>query len=228
MIIDYSNLDIKDVKAHNISETEMFYKLSSYMMNGFTMFHNLIIANCTSGIETLHIITGGVLFIKRIHFENFNSERLGNMKCAFMSHNMLEEINIEALDTSNVTDMSHMFQDCKKLKSLNLTRMNTSKVCSMVGMFKNCCNLEKLDLSSFDTRNVEYINLMFSGCTNLRFIDLSSLNLMNIKSQSRQDHVFDHCYSLRRIILPKDKDTRNKIYNMIKCSSIDIYNIDLV
>ena len=92
-------------------------------------------------------------------------------------------ISVLACDTSNVTDMRYMFSSCSNLKNLDLSNCDTSNVTSMQGMFKNCSNLKEIKIQNkFNIIKVTDMIDMFSGC---KFLD--------------------------KVIVSKDKNTKNEI-----------------
>ena len=135
--------------------------------------------------------------IKYIHFSNFNTSNVNNMKYMFSCCESLNTLtNISNLDTTNVNNMSYMFYLCKSLNSLpDISNWDTANVNDMSYMFSGCESLNSLpDISNWDTADVNSMSDMFSDCKSLNF--LPDISKWNMSSDNELNFIFSGCASL--------------------------------
>ena len=88
---------------------------------------------------------------------NFNTNKVTNMKGMFQLCNELEYLDLSNFNTSKVTDMSLMFNSCNKLKYLNL--LNFTINCDTEDML----NFENKKNCQFITNNKDLLKLYESS-----------------------------------------------------------------
>ena len=72
---------------------------------------------------------------------NFNTNKVTNMKSMFQECNALEYLDLSNFNTSNATDMSWMFNGCNKLKQIKgINNFNINKT-TIDEMFNDCDKL---------------------------------------------------------------------------------------
>ena len=84
----------------------------------------------------------------------------------FNGYSKLKEIKgINNFNTNKVTNMRAMFQECNELVYLNLSNFNTIQVTNMENMFNKCHKLKQIKgINNFITNNVTNMNAMFNNC----------------------------------------------------------------
>ena len=211
------------------------------------------VTNVTGGTDLSELFKG-YMNLKKVNFDNFNTNNVQYMDSMFSGCRRLTEVNINSLnmvnvkrmndmfyecssltaidlsnlDTSNVTSMNSMFYGCSSLTTIDLSNLDTSKVTSMYFMFRGCSSLTAIDLSNFDTNNVTNMGGMFSGCSSLTAIDLSNFDTSKVTSMG---NMFSNCSSLTAIDL-SNFDTSNvtsmteMFRNCSNLTAIDLSNFD--
>ena len=66
---------------------------------------------------------------------NFNTNKVTNLKAMFQKCNELEYLDLSNFNTSKVTDTGWMFYNCNKLVSLKLLNFSVKKNCNIQNLF---------------------------------------------------------------------------------------------
>lgn len=141
---------------------------------------------------------------------------IGNM---FSGCIKLASVDLSEIVTDNTFYLSFQFSECKSLEEVDVSMYNTRKVIYINGMFQDCVKLRRLDLSNFDTRKVQSAQDMFRNCKSLEWLNISSFNLANLRSDNMRG-MFHGCTSLRKVLLPEDKASREKLIEQLKVDGI--------
>ncbi len=173
---DYPAVDFTTYTKYNLKNSyELYYHLDSstglseaYVISSNDE-HVVFPESCSSMFAKLTTL-------KRIHFDNINTEYVTNMHGMFADCNNLTYVDISKFNTINVKDMSYMFANCNNLSSIDASNFNTNKVTNMLGMFSNCQKLAYIDVSKFNTENVTNMSWMFASCKSLPFLNVSNFN----------------------------------------------------
>ncbi len=152
-----------------------------------------------SGGKT-YLTTGDGLFkdwfnVKKIIFDNINTERVTSMHEMFYNLSNLEEINIESFDTKNVTDMSYMFYYCKKIENLDLSKIDMTSAVNLSYMFYECTELKNIDFSNRGGNNITNMAYMFYDCTSIDTLDMSNFNFGQITGFNATTNYLEDGYS---------------------------------
>jgi surface protein len=173
-IYDVTNYASANVNVASSGETNTLKKLLDSTKSCYYTFYNY------AGTSVTDLISYS------------DTENVTNM--GYMFGDCVSLTNIPQLDTSKVNSMPRMFYYCRKITTI--PQLNTSKVTDMSYMFYNCESLT--NIPQLDTSNVTNMNYMFSSCKKLEKIDIS---YYGINSTTYSSNVFNHCYSLKAIII---------------------------
>ena len=88
--------------------------------------------------------------------------------------------------TENDSFIYGIFEDKNDILNISVLACDTSKVTDMSSMFNNCSSLETLDLFNFNTSKVTDMSYMFNNCN-----------------------------KLNKVIVSKDENTKNKIFEIL-------------
>jgi surface protein len=133
--------------------------------------------------------------------------------------------------SSNVESFMEMFAHAESLTSIDLTYFSFVKAKNMGYMFNGCKNLVYINFPKNEkAENLQLLNNMFDGCLNLISVDLSSFSFKNVETMA---YMFNDCYRLSTLILPKENNTSNALqnaenmfYNCKELTSIDLSGIN--
>lgn len=178
------------------------------------------------GNSSLHNMFRGKNKLIEIHFENFNTSKVTDMRNVFYDCKALKSLDLSDWDTSNVTNMGGMFVGCL-FNSIDLSNFNTNKVTNMSSMFSWCDNLVRIDgIGSWNTDSLYDIRNMFYLCQSLTSLDLSGWNVSNVVNS---DDTFYSCNKLTSLNLSdwdvSKLETASNMFNNCKVlTSLDLTN----
>ena len=138
---------------------------------------------------------GSCKALTSIDTTGWDTSKITNMCCMFISCTSLTTLDVSNWDTSNVKYMYNMFEHCESLTTLDLSNWNTSKVTDMTYMFNSCNSLTTLDVSNWDTSKVIDMNLMFKDCNALTTIT-GVIDMKSCTSFWQYTDMFKYCTKL--------------------------------
>ena len=107
----------------------------------------------------------------------------------------LTSIDTTGWDTSKITNMCCMFISCTSLTTLDVSNWDTSNVKYMYNMFEHCESLTTLDLSNWNTSNVTDMYAMFRYCNSLTTIT-GVIDMKSCTSFWQYTDMFKYCTKL--------------------------------
>ena len=197
----YFNNEKEEIKRNYLEEDEKIkiikiiidYKIESKSFeNLFKDCQKFYMGNVTD----MRYMFYGCLSLKKLNFNNSNTNNVTNMESMFNQCLALKELNLTSFNTNKVTNMGYMFYGCSSLKKLNLNNFNTNNVTNMRGMFRECSSLNQLNLNNFNTDNVTDMGGMFNGCSSLKELNVNHFNTNRVTNMGG---MFSKCSSLKEL-----------------------------
>lgn len=210
---------------HVVSKYEIY--APGYLARYFNDFPNLTTIDFqnfkTDRVGNMFHLFEGDIKLKQLNIELLSTKMVNNTANMFFNCNSLEKLNLYNFDTENVTQMDRMFQQCNSLKSLDVSSFNTDNLRNAEAMFRRCSSLESLDLDTFNTEKITSMQYMFEGDTNLKKLNLSNFNTSNV---TKMNSMFQGCSSLETLDL-KSFDTSNVTNMQDMFTQTGIKNLDI-
>lgn len=178
-----TNIYLENVDTSHIVNMEgMFDGVGSSSYKGKTVLHGTLdTSSCTNMSymfrrSKLHELSSIV--------ENFNTEKVTNMKGMFYHGLNVFELDLSKWDVSNVVDMTEMFTDVICLTTLNMEGWTPTKLRYADRMFRNCHNLRAFTQWNA-TPNVKSAEAMFENCFEMRDINMTCFDGITIENADR-------------------------------------------
>lgn len=172
----------------------------------FTMFKNVEEIKGLGNIDTSKEISMVYSFsnltkLKKLDFENLNTDMLSYTDYMFVNCVSLEEINLSNFNKNhrpiqmlqmfdntglkkvdlygleNCTKIDALFVDCKKLEEVDFSHTDTKNIVKSHAIFGFCENLKTIKLNGCDLSNLYDIRQFFTDESNLQYVDLSNAKL---------------------------------------------------
>ena len=83
---------------------------------------------------------------------------------------------------------------------------------SLYGMFQEKTNILNISVLACDTSKVTDMSSMFNNCSSLETLDLFNFNTSKVTDMS---YMFNNCNKLNKVIVSKDENTKNKIFEIL-------------